>query len=487
MKIKSLTIKNEDLQASVQEAAIATAIGYGKMYELLHKQLWRKGRASTINYTIQVNGKATKPIRYWNIKSPSVQPYDRDDYYNLGLNQLFAGQSYKDTYDGNPKDGIYHDDCLIQPKAADLTSNNRMGWYIEGNGHWVEKDEWGAITTTNVYTYEKFVNQVSQGMYYVVVTPSGSSEYPLADVFIPSGGTGDGTYVTPSVQYISFSSGNETYPMYTQYIDIPDMSEHGSVVYESTDVGYTRPIGTFTSALIYQAPQALTRVYADGTCVQFVTPTLYQYSQEQTIYYGNVSGSIKYLPLVYTDTGDLVQNRSDFIEQWDDMFELYVHEDGYWYTPIISILVVVISMVLAIFTGGGALAIMGAFISSVGAISGNKTLQIIGAVLSLGTSAYSMGMKGISQQAMAKGLSERTANQIATEATAQQVFSSLISNAGLSNLASIGSSAYSIYNTITMPELKASEDTTTEDDTIKVMIEEDDEEYSDKVMDLIKL
>ena len=497
MKIKSLTIKNEDLEASFKEAIVATAIGYGKIYELLHKQLWRKGRISLVNQIVTVNGRPAKPITKWNIKSPSTSPYNRDNYNDLGLNQLFVGQKYNAQYNGNPSDGIYHDDCYIQPKGTDLTSHDRMGWYIEANGHWLEKDIWGNVITINVTSYEKFdANNVSLGWFYTVVTPSGSTEYPLLSNGVDI--LNNPTY--PSVDYRNFSTylRPAAIPVYPQYMVIPDMSVHGPIVYESTGVGYKIPSAYYYVSSPITPLEAITRVYADGTAIEFVAPTIYEFVNANSQDLNFVTGAMKYLPLVYTDTGDLVQNRSDFVEQWDNMFELYVYENSYWYTPLVKIAIVVVSIAAAYVSAGilsgwaassstMALAAFGGGISGIGAISGDKVFQVVGALISLGSSMYASGVGALSKEAMTKGLSSRTATQIAQEATFQEVFKGYISSAGFSNLLNIGSSAYGIYSTLTAKEFTQPTDSVTQDDSMKVYAIDDDEEHRDKVMELVRL
>ncbi|CUU89117.1 Uncharacterised protein [Campylobacter hyointestinalis] len=86
-----------------------------KMLELLHLQLIRKGLAGgnfyrfyhpTLKQNLYFNS------HYW-IKSPDPSPYNYHSGTALGLNQYFVGQSPYKHYQGNLKDGIYHDKCEI--------------------------------------------------------------------------------------------------------------------------------------------------------------------------------------------------------------------------------------------------------------------------------------------------------------------------------------------------------------------------------------
>jgi len=81
---------------NIKLSVISAAIGRAKMYELLHKQLWRKNRCYTykIDQIPTLNGRPVEFVGRWDIKSPSVQPYDYSDRWNLGLNQLFKGEGY---------------------------------------------------------------------------------------------------------------------------------------------------------------------------------------------------------------------------------------------------------------------------------------------------------------------------------------------------------------------------------------------------------
>ena len=119
---------------------------YRKTTELVHTQLVRKGRAeffdtenlkkSDLSFLNNPNyrgelfdhpiyGKVYTTGRY-NIKSPSIMPYNRDSYYDLGLNQYFAGQSPYQYYIGDPggDNGIYHDKSEIIGPVRYIVGND---------------------------------------------------------------------------------------------------------------------------------------------------------------------------------------------------------------------------------------------------------------------------------------------------------------------------------------------------------------------------
>lgn len=115
---------------------------YRKTTELLHSQLVRKGRMrrwmptykeGAITFGSLLVGGEKKNItsfnhptygevyttEFYDIKSPSKNPYNRDSHDDLGLNQYFVGQSPYEYYKGDPGDdnGIYHDTSQIRGPA----------------------------------------------------------------------------------------------------------------------------------------------------------------------------------------------------------------------------------------------------------------------------------------------------------------------------------------------------------------------------------
>ncbi|MDY2818010.1 MAG: hypothetical protein SOU37_05250 [Campylobacter lanienae] len=118
---------------------------YRKTTELLHSQLVRKGRVQPFDtenikkgretafssnisgefFTHPIYGKVYTTVRY-NIKSPSKNPYNRDSYDDLGLNQYFVGQNPHEYYKGDPGDdnGIYHDKSEIIGPSRNIAGND---------------------------------------------------------------------------------------------------------------------------------------------------------------------------------------------------------------------------------------------------------------------------------------------------------------------------------------------------------------------------
>ena len=120
---------------------------YRKTAELLHSQLVRKGRmrrwvptykeGATTFGSLLVGGEKKNitsfnhptygevyTTEFYDIKSPSKNPYNKDSYDDLGLNQYFVGQNPHEYYKGDPGDdnGIYHDTSQIRgPARWELT------------------------------------------------------------------------------------------------------------------------------------------------------------------------------------------------------------------------------------------------------------------------------------------------------------------------------------------------------------------------------
>ena len=117
------------------------AMGRAKLYELLHKQIWRKDKNRLLlwqhPFYTHHNGRPVAFVQKWNIKSQYTDPYSYsvkegdDPARTFGLNQLFVGQDPFAPYKGDPgKDGIYHDDCYITPKMMPVSTEHYYYVYI---------------------------------------------------------------------------------------------------------------------------------------------------------------------------------------------------------------------------------------------------------------------------------------------------------------------------------------------------------------------
>jgi len=481
VRITTLRIKNDDVYAAVREAVLASLISYGKMYELLHGQLWRKGRVSLVNYSIVIKGRIAKPIRHYDIKSQSRSPYDRDDVNNLGLNQLFAGQSPYSDYNGNPGDssGIYHDTCQIVPKSVELSSAlDNVGWWINGNGSWHKYGPWGSILVNGVsQPFEKTHKDadgkaVSDGWFVTISYPGGYSTDVVLSDYITTDIDGNPIttlakdLTTESVNYSSLHK-DKRFPIEPRIANIPDLtSQHGAIIQEIVTPAIIRPSVSGMRWLSWTTPLSKVNIYADGTCIQFSTPSTWQ-DRDGTVY--PLNGYKTYLPLVYTDTGELVQNRIDFIDNWNDEFELNVVENGYWYTPLISIVVIIVAAVVSYISAGVlsgwtasattmTLATIGGALGAMGAVTGDKILQVLGALLSIGTTIATIGKTAVLNASLAAGDSLAIATARAVGSSFSEQFGAFVSQVGfanlteLSNLVRIGTSTMSIYNVLSAPD-----------------------------------
>jgi hypothetical protein len=502
MKLNSIILRsNTSIIDSTKDSIISTAIGYGKMYELLHKQLWRKNRISFVDHEMTINDRPVKAIKYWNIKSYSQESYDRDDFYRLGLNQLFVGQSPYDAYDGDPKDGIYHDDCLIQPKAfahESLSYDDMIGWTIKANT-WVvtNEGEAGGYYDMLPRLYVSKYNSVGDIFIDEVIIEERISETVLIGytaIFKKDGNViqSEDYALDETFEYENFTT-LYNYPKTVTF----DASSFGELIHEEEGVPYTQPIGVsgavLLNYLLHGTPTTTIKVFSDGTCIQIMPSYSYESYVDGDTQIVNVPPKLMYLPLVYMDSGDLVINRSDFIEHWDDMYELYVHEDSYWYSGLIKIATVVVSFIIAYMSSGTlsplsqALVVMGSTIGSLGALSGNKFMQIIGVVSSLYGFVASGVSEKLAKEAMLQGFSEKTANQIAKESLMQmsfgEMFTSYISHAGFKNLLDLASMTNSVMSLSMQTHSYSSEEITQEEERVSVMIEDDEaDDYVSKIM-----
>ena len=459
-------------------SAIAAAMGMAKMYELLHKQIWRKARYRISTYTIpgltHFKGRPVAFIDKWDIKSPSTAPYSYSGVdHTFGLNQLFVGQDPFKPYVGNPKKGIYHDDCYITPKMMPVSAEHYY-WvytnYDESNYDrrlFRERDDDGAVVIENV-VLEDYVATVAgktQDRHRLVVTRVGGA----VDRIDLGYGAYDGLN-----QRVEKLISHRALGHVEEYKVGYDFSNHGPVVGEQRAVDMPWQFTTSSQQATTQ-DYGWIRLYSDGTVIQ--------YRPLEVEYWGgdggnSIPGHYKILPMVYTDTGDLTMPVADFVKNWTEYFELVVHEDSKWwesfFAPILAIATVVLSVVAwPVVSAMGpvisAMFVAGTAMSVVGILGGDKTLSALGGILTgvagLAGAVGQAGRAAISNTAMAAGYSARTAGQIAAEATLGEVFSNFMS-AGFSNLASVGSSVLKITSSVLSLDTAQMADTVAEPEEV---------------------
>jgi hypothetical protein len=473
-KFQGFQLKSGDITTDVKNHLLGYAIANNKIYELLHKQLYRKNRIAYVDTEFIYNGRTVKPIRFYDIKSPSTEPYDRDDQYNLGLNQFFMGQSPYDTYEGNPKDGIYHDDCQIFPKATTdheaLTYHDHYGYeyrYLtivddvddEGNaitrfetvrGIKTEYSDFGEALCDNVVEENITIDEHGKKTYDLVMYLNGVEVERISSVmnlYISSR-----TNLTRRRKKMKYMVLDESKfgGSPTQIINFNEIQRPiADVLFRNGWLRYNMLNSEENQSMrvVQNSVYGQYRIYPDGTCLKLVPSVLttieISEDRERDI---ESDPYIEFLPLVYTDTGDLVISRNTFIEDWESMFELYVHEDSYWYIDIIPMAIIVLSFFIG-YASYGIYGAIGSTISAVGAVRDNPILQVVGTVMTMGAGSYNMVIEEMAKDVALAGLTETNARMFAQRAVLdmsfQQFAYAFVNYAGMSNLISIGSTMLS--------------------------------------------
>ena len=482
MKIILNTKKSpvENIKTSIFVDALAKA----KAYELLHKQIWRKTRDRVWTYDNPFyryhKGRPVSFIRGWNIKSESKEPYayelDRADHPNYGLNQLFVGQDYRKPFEGDPADdGIYHDDCYIQPKAYKLVSGLIEEWAFVRNELWGDnyvgfeeyhfdkQDKFGTVQINNVAVefFNKTVNNVAVQWVRLVVdhVTKGTLYYEL--------GKSDGLPIGLFTAMLSFRKTEKQYVIDRSAYEAELIAEHGAIVFRHYLDTETNPVLLGGNSAL-QGGRGEMLIFHSGLAIEFVPYTIDNYGDGG---YAEYDAHYKILPMVYTDTGDLTMGVKEFVDNWEENFELIVHEDKDFWTMIIAAVVIAIA---TYFTAGaasgaaasafgatagtvvGAMVVIGGVLTIAGMLSGNAQMMRIGGIFSavggiagLVGSAVEQGATQLMMNDLAI-YSGRTAQSIVAESSFGQIFEMFASGAGLTNWVGIGSSIFSLYNDIQM-------------------------------------
>jgi hypothetical protein len=525
MKYLKFNMDYDNYEESVRSSVFWSILAYERLYELLHMQLWRKRKNKIIleDYSVTVEGRVCRPIKKWDIKSNSKKPYDYDSPDGLGLNQFFVGQNYKDEYSGDPggDKGIYHDDCWIQPKnlmnfplsvqailGKETTTTDDIDlfkgitlhipmsgwkWEIDVNGEteWkkIEQyDDWGKKLIESI-TQEDRVD----GRYAVVVKSDGTTEEIKLEPYYNS-------LLLPNVRYeevlttIRYAVNDEQYATWVkEYIPIEQyVQAFGEIIFQEDTTTSVKFFGEATCRF-YVFKNGLS-FYLGGSQA-FISTDI----NTRSLF---CEAIIRFSPLVYMDTGDLVMNKIIFIDYWSDLFELYVHEDKEWWQEILPIIIIIVLVVIAYFTQqwyilnyapaligtttGAVLmaaATFGAFIGAIGAISGIRWLQVVGMVLSLGTSVYS-GFAAVTTGG-ANAMATESAKVAAMEALKSATVQQIIKYAFTDMLPSTFLQLFMIYRTITQKEFGEGSTEEVEDEPLggkATITENDDEEFTDNVL-----
>ena len=507
MELKVVKAPGQDPFSAVKMAVIMSLIGNGKMYELLHKQIWRKDKSRLGLYDHPLyrthNGRPVKFVSHWNIKSPSTAPYSYTNNYEFGLNQLFVGQSPYEPYQGNVKDGIYHDDCYITPKMMQLDSGEIYAWAIGPKYVWHDedapryahiyrdKDSLGNTLITNVeyVRYTAVVNNITNYKHKVVITtPTGSRTIELGTD--PAIGGGFTEWELKPLQPVR---------EYTGIIE-SWQKDHATVIAEL--VAQNGPIVSQT----VEPNNTWLNPFRDGALIMFRNGVLVEYVPWNTDDGVSVPAHYKVLPMIYTDTGDLVMSRAVFVDKWDEYFELVVHEDSEWWESFVPVIAAIVTIVIAAYTGlnlggwetfAGSAAFIGGGLSAIGILSGSKELTLAGGILAgIGgltgalNAGAELGIKAVGEDyLMRQGIGMSAADMLAG-ASVGELFEYFISGVGLENLVNVGSSVMKVFSGIQGLGVDGEQQTMTEvmEDAGKTVIPADEEEeVLDAVMNLVNI
>ena len=490
MKLEKLSFNPKyDNLTNVKNSIVLQALSYAKIYELLHKQLWRKTPSRVWTCTIPqiptFNGRPVTFIRGWNIKSYSTAPYSYSGGdHTFGLNQLFMNQDYRKEYIGNPKNGIYHDDCYIEPRHRRVSNEGYydcFGYYTSSTYDY-EEMPW---VYSFLHTFDKqnaqgdiVINNVSLETYSLSVgTPAVITHYKRLRIDNKEGEDtlvelGSYDPLKPQTDGVLTAQSNNPYSgfgyrKWKKTLD--EFSNHGTIVNQIQTVAeFSLATKMFDYGWI--------RVYQDGTVIEYVP--------ESGSFGGNneyiVDAHYKILPMMYTDTGDLVMDRIEFVEKWNDYFELIVHEDSEWWQSLVKPIVAIITVVVAVYTGiiFSPMGAIGTAMSVVGTLGDNKNLSLLGGALMAGAGLYNAIEEGFGKSLMQSGVFPDRAELLLQEASFPEMFKGYISSAGLSNFASMGSKVFSIGTSLDSLSFAQNKPTESEEtqDTIKVSLSTSEEE-----------
>ncbi|RAZ37177.1 hypothetical protein [Campylobacter hyointestinalis] len=388
-----------------------------KMVELLHLQLVRKGRARKYigfyHPTLKTN------LYYYDnydIKSPDPSPYNYYSGSALGLNQYFVGQSPYRHYQGNLKDGIYHDDCVIRAGNPFNVSNvSANGWVLDryeiggdGTGSvsyhnfapWFIKDDSGNMVLMGMP--KSFIENRKFSLIYKITRHRDKGVNFAANVM-----EFDWTYYTKVYEQIMVNGEqvtretgetssftilmNKTHNMYDRKMNelVRYISPYISIkkIYSSGSVGggvgsdHTYPITFWNNADVVMTGPELQLSYTDRYSGKHYT--LYPVGSvvipnklgrpEYIIFHdgrvgrlgvnGMGSMEVSLIDTFYVDTHMPVRGVMNWYKEWNTHYYLYVDEDKGvpgWVMPLAAIAI----MVGSYFTGGAiaasATSIMGA-------------------------------------------------------------------------------------------------------------------------------
>lgn len=502
MKLKVLFRPNVSPLLSVKAALINKRLGTAKIYELLHKQIWRKARKTRV-ITRQLpmfkyyNGRPVEFISSWDIKSFSVEPYSRDaPFYDdvakagdplFGLNQFFMMSKndpeanrksemmyhYAKPYPGNPKaknGGIYADYCYIEPKAYKLVSDRINQWSYESFKYQGDPVTFKETSPTGVrllesasVEFKEYPDSKGNLVQWVVVKCVPVSGAPIYYKMEEA----NGLPLSMFQSAFSYVSSGSSYVLNQKEYENQLAVDHGGLKYRLSLTGAEYPLNDWVytynadTRFYNTAEKGYILMFGDGTVIEYVP---YHYEE-------NASGltdeaHYKVLPMVYTDTGDLAMPRKDFVDNWADMFTLVVVEKSTFLEVLAAPFMAIISVVIAFYTAGslgwslwGILTMAGGVVTAVGVLGHDKKAMAIGGILSaiglIGSTISSIGTQSAASVAKAEsaGTLARTGSTAAVQGATESsgigaVFNKLTSSSGLWNLVRIGKSSFDLFQSV---------------------------------------
>lgn len=285
-------------------------------------------KSSEADYTTLNGYKIYQGDRY-DIKSGSKAPYDYDSSWNLGLNQLFVGQDPYAWYQGDPGDGIYHDDCDIK-----TLTNDKL--------------------------------QISAEVFYKLLDPDYELELPFK--------VAEGYEITKicEIRYL------RTLPVITKILSSGEYIQgykENAQKYKSYQVEYKsqyfRVLSGFLNTMEYfefaPVKPRVARVTDSGG---EHSHSSYQF---QGVFFTNNLSLRRYC--CFYANGELENhplNLKVFVDEWNDFHELYVYEDEEWWVDFVAPVMVFAGLAISIFSFGSATAAFGAL----GAAASGSTAAI---------------------------------------------------------------------------------------------------------------
>lgn len=455
MKIKVLSFDSQNVFGSMKQAVFNSCLAYAKTYELLHKQIWRKAphriQTYTNPYYTHHLGRPVVFVRLWNINSRDRSPYSYSGGDGtFGLNQLFGGQDYRKEFVGKFKYSIAQDECWIQPKEIRLDGGTIWYWiyyrYDAGynaEGDYSEKTQDGSIYYAENVDKEGnvLVKSVRLEYYNVesvrhrrVVQTNGDDSVTVIELGAEPirdgayGYDGEGIEMVESSRY---------------FIKMPDFSEHGEVLHTTV---IDTSVYIFTDASIWG--NGWIKCFQDGTVIEFTPALGYANPGDEGSGPSDwVYGTYKVLPMLLTDSGDLAMDSTEFVDRWNDYFELWVYreESSSFFGHFIKLVSIIVAAIITYLSWGTLSGVAKAIVAAafvaftVGTLTGNSQLALIGsivmAVMTIGTSlASSAGSSATSSVQLSTVL---TAEAFGATSQVGTTFAGYSSAAGFGNFASM--------------------------------------------------